>query len=222
MVLRITILSAVLVVLACVVPDPACARDYPDAIANSPADLHIRFTSPRPQTPQCLKRGRELLETLRRALDKYQDHKAAQAAGYTGYYTESNLPMYHFASKWRAFKELVRFDPAQPTALLYKKSGGDYKLIGAMYYAPGRYAEDQLDQRVPLCVARWHRQVNVCLPPSGAEDSSDPHFGSDGTIATEAECKQAGGKWNPEIHGWMVEIYPFEKDRKKIWGYRQG
>ncbi len=130
--------------------------------------------------------------------------------------------MYHFASKWRAFKELVRFDADQPTALLYKKKDDDYELIGVMYYAPGRYSEDQLDRRVPLCLARWHRQVNVCLPPGGAEDSSDPRFGSDGTIATEAECKQAGGSWNPEIHGWMVEVYPFENDPKKIWSYRPG
>ncbi len=192
-----------------------------DSNKASPGDLHIKFTSRRPQTPECLKRGQELIEALGKELEMYKDVKAAEAAGYAGYYTESNLPMYHFASKWRAFKELVRFDPTQPTALLYKKTTGHYELIGVMYYAPGRYS-DQLDQRVPLCLARWHRQVNVCLPPSGAEDSSDHRFGSDGTIATEAQCKQAGGKWNPEIHGWMVEVYPFESDPKKIWGYRPG
>jgi len=191
--------------------------------AKDPADLHIKFTSLRPRTPQCLKRGQELIETLRNSLEKYQDSKAAQAAGYSGYYTGTALPMYHFASKWHAFKELVRFDPTQPTALLYRKTpGGGYELIGAMFYAPARYSEDQLDQRVPLCLARWHRQVNVCLPPGGAEDSSDRRFGSDGTIDTEAECKAAGGKWNPEIHGWMVEVYPFESEPKRIWGYRPG
>src|SRR5579871_5964959 len=56
--------------------------------AKDPADLHIKFTSLRPRTPQCLKRGQELIETLRNSLEKYQDSKAAQAAGYSGYYTE--------------------------------------------------------------------------------------------------------------------------------------
>jgi hypothetical protein len=201
--------------------NPALAGDS-SRPAASPGDLHIRFTALRPPTPQCLQRAQQLLDTLRKDLEKYKDYKAAEAAGYSGYYTDSRLPMYHFASKWRAFKELVRFDAAQPTALLYKKTADGYQLIGVMYYAPGRYSEDQLDRRVPLCAARWHRQVNVCLPPGGAEDSSDPRFGSDGTIATQAECQQAGGSWNPEIHGWMVEAYPFESDPKKIWAYRPG
>jgi len=192
------------------------------ATAGSPGDLHIRFTAPRPKTPECVKRGQELVETLRKTLEKYKDYKEAEKAGYAGYYTGSNLPMYHFASKWRAFKELMRFDPAQPTALLYRKTTSGYELIGAMYYAPGRYSEEQLDQRVPLCLARWHRQVNVCLPPSGAEDSSDRRFGSDGTIASEAQCKAAGGKWYPEVHGWMVEVYPFEQRPEQVWTYRSG
>jgi len=223
MLLRIAILSCALVVMPAVLhPDLTAAADHANPAAGSHGDLHIRFTSLRPQTPQCLRRGQEFIDALRESLEKYKDYKAAEAAGYSGYYTQSDLPMYHFASKWRAFKELVRFDPAQPTALLYKKTAGGYELIGAMFYAPGRYSEDKLDERVPLCLARWHRQVNVCIPPNGAEDSSDPRFGSDGTIATEAQCKQAGGSWNPEIHGWMTEVYPFESDPKKIWGYRPG
>jgi hypothetical protein len=214
MVLRTTVCARALVLML-LMTGPGFAR------AASPADLHIKFTAPRPPTPECLKSGQELIDTLRKSLEPYKhDKAAAEAAGYAGYYTDRELPMYHFASKWRAFKELIRFDPTQPTVLLYKKTAGRYDLIGVMYYAPGRYSEDELDQRVPLCLARWHRQVNVCLPPSGAEAGNDPRFDSDGTIATEAACNRAGGKWNPEIHGWMVEVYPFETDPKKIWGYR--
>lgn len=195
-----------------------------DATAPSATktDPHLKFTALRPKTPDCVKRGQELLDTLRKSLEQYKDSKAAEKAGYAGFYTNTNLPMYHFASKWRAFKETMRFDPSQPTALLYKKAAGGYQLIGVMFYAPARFSEQQLDQRVPLCLARWHRQVNVCLPPSGAEDSSDPRFGSDGTIATEQQCKEAGGKWYPEVHGWMVEVYPFDKSPAEIWGYRPG
>jgi len=216
MVLRVTLAALALVLIPGFVLTAALVN-----AAGAAEDLHIKFTSARPQTSECLKRGQELVGTLKKDLEKYrQDKAAAEAAGYAGYYTDRKLPMYHFASKWRAFKELVRFDPTQPTVLLYKKTAGGYELIGVMYYAPGRYSEDELDQRVPLCLARWHRQVNVCLPPSGAEASSDPRFDSDGTIATEVACQQAGGKWYPEIHGWMVEVYPFESDSKKIWAYR--
>jgi hypothetical protein len=223
MIMPIAILLVVLVFPSWWLNPPcAGAAEAARPAASSPADLHIKFTALRPRTPQCLQRGRELVQTLRKSLEKYKDYKAAQAAGYTGYYTDTNLPMYHFASKWRAFKELMRFDPGGPTALLYKKTAAGYELIGVMYYAPGRYSEDQLDQRVPLCLARWHRQINVCLPPGGAEDSSDPRFGSDGTIVSADACKKSGGRWYPEVHGWMTEIYPFEHDPGQIWGYRPG
>jgi hypothetical protein len=197
------------------------ARRAPaSAPSLSPIDLHNKFTARKPVTPQCLERGRHLIDTLRQTLKNYRDSKAAEAAGYKAYYADHELPLYHFASTWRAIKEQVRFDPAQPTALLYKKAPDGYQLVGVMYYAVGTYSEDALDARVPLCLARWHRQVNVCLPRSGTEAMTDPRFSADGTIATEAECKAAGGKWYPTIHGWMVEVYPFEKDPKKIWDYR--
>jgi len=198
----------------------AGAAATPSTPAPSTVELHNKFTALRPLTPQCAERGAKLIDTLRQTLEKYKDAKAAEAAGYAPYYADHDLPVYHFASKWRAFKELVRFDPTQPTALLYEKRAGNYRLVGVMYYAPGRYTEDYLDQRAPLCLARWHRQVNVCLPPGGTEAQTDPRFSADGTIATEAECKAAGGGWNPAIHGWMVEVYPFENDPKKIWDYR--
>jgi hypothetical protein len=214
------LLGAVALWIALFAPRLVSAAGAPSTPAPSTIELHNKFTSLRPMTPQCAARAEQLLDTLRQALPKYQDSKAAEAAGYWPYYADHDLPAYHFASKWRAFKELVRFDPTQPTALLYEKHHGNYQLVGVMYYAPGRYSEDYLDQRVPLCLARWHRQVNVCLPPGGAEAMSDPRFSADGTIATAAECKAAGGSWNPEIHGWMVEVYPFETDPKKVWAYR--
>lgn len=222
MISRTTLVIGVLLAFCCAATALSHAADVDGGAASwpVPADPHIRFTAPRAPTAQCLQRGEELIGTLRKEMAKYKDAKAAEAAGYGGYYTDLNMPMYHFASKWRAFKELIRFDPAQPTALLYKKTKGNYELIGVMYYAPGRYSEDLLDQRVPLCLARWHRQVNVCLPPSGKEAGKDPRFDADGTIATESECAKAGGKWNPEIHGWMIEVYPFESEPRKIWAYR--
>ena len=42
-------------------------------------------------------------------------------------------------NKQRRFLAKVRFDPAEPTALLYKKTGDGYELEGAMYTAPQRH-----------------------------------------------------------------------------------
>ena len=59
------------------------------------------------------------------------------------------------------------FDPTKPTSLLYKKVNGEYQLEGAMYTAPKRFTEDQLNERIPLSIAHWHEHVNLCLPPKG-------------------------------------------------------
>lgn len=185
--------------------------------ANNP---HILFTHKRPPNPRDEARGQRILAVLRAALAKYQDYHAAESAGYKGYYLNVSMPVYHFASKWRAFKELLRFDPAEPTALLYRKTGDAMKLIGAMYYAPGRYSEDDLNERIPLSLVRWHREINVCLPGSGSEAGNDPRFGSDGTIATRAACEAAGGTFRATLHGWMAEVYPFADTPAKIWDYR--
>src|SRR5690349_19264817 len=84
------------------------ARKAPaSAPSPSPTDLHNKFTARKPVTPQCLERGRHLIDTLRQTLKKYRDSKAAEAAGYKAYYADHELPLYHFASTWRAVKELV-------------------------------------------------------------------------------------------------------------------
>src|SRR2546428_6933916 len=47
-------------------------------------------------------------------------------------------------------------------------ANGHFELVGAMYTAPARTSDDDLDRRIPLSVARWHEHVNWCLPPHGA------------------------------------------------------
>jgi hypothetical protein len=121
--------------------------------------------------------------------------------------------------KWYGFKAAFGFDPAEPTSLLYKKTaGGGYELIGAMYTAPKRMTEDQLHERVPLSVAQWHAHVNICLPPRRDAGKADwTRFGLKGSIAREDECKTAGGRWYPQIYGWMLHVFPYEETSEKIW-----
>jgi hypothetical protein len=108
-----------------------------------------------------------------------------------------------------------------PTSLLYEKTAaGGYKLIGAMFTAPARFTEEQLNARIPLSVARWHLHTNFCQAPAGRESEyfgSAAKFGWRGSITNEKDCTAAGGTFYPMIFGWMVHVYPFEEDPKAVW-----
>lgn len=84
-----------------------------------------------------------------------------------------------------------------------------------MYTAPRTFSEDQLQERVPLSLARWHAHVNLCLPTRGEARRGD--FQKWLAISTEKECDQAGGRFVPQLFGWMVHVYPFEPSPEKIW-----
>ena len=87
-----------------------------------------------------------------------------------------------------------------------------------MYTAPRRVSEDKLNERVPLSVAQWHAHVNICLPPKGQKyDPRQEMFGFAGSIATAEACRNAGGRFEPQIFGWMVHVYPFETTPAAIW-----
>jgi hypothetical protein len=71
-----------------------------------------------------------------------------------------------------------------------------------------------------LSVARWHQHINFCKAPEGQKFryfGPDAKFGLLGSITTKDECDAAGGEFHPHIFGWMVHVYPNEKDPKKIW-----
>jgi hypothetical protein len=86
-------------------------------------------------------------------------------------------------------------------------------------------SDDELDRRVPLSIARWHLHTNLCVPKDadqGDEDDEDivgtnPKFGLLGSIRTATAFRAAGGRFMPHIFGWMVHVYPYETDPKKIW-----
>src|ERR1700692_4686086 len=73
----------------------AAGAATPSTPAPSIVELHNKFTTLRPMTPQCAERGAKLLDTLRQAFQKYKDSKAAEAAGYYPYYADHDLPVYH-------------------------------------------------------------------------------------------------------------------------------
>ena len=185
-------------------------------------EVHMKWTAPKLQTAAEQQHAAEIVNTLRSVLAKYTDVRVAEQEGYKPFLPQFSQPMYHFTNYWRGFKAAFRFDPAQPTSLLYKRTTDGYELIGAMYTAPKRMSEERLNQHVPLSIARWHAHVNLCFPPRGTDPKTVnwSRFGVCGAIAIEEECGQAGGRFWPQIFGWMVHVYPFEDTPDKIWAHR--
>jgi hypothetical protein len=179
---------------------------------------HMLMTPVRSASAEDRSRADEISATLGRAIQKYKDYRVALADGF--HIFAPNLPQaqYHFTNYWNGYLEGFTFDPARPTSLLYKKTRDGYELIGAMYTAPRTAGLDELNERVPLGVARWHQHTNLCMPKRGEAAHADwKKFGLMGSISTESECQEAGGRFYPVIFGWMVHVYPFESSAAKIW-----
>ena len=182
--------------------------------------LHMRMTALRPASAEDKKRADEIVATLREALRPYKDFRAAERDGYQIFLPNVPQKMYHFTNWGYGWQAAFRFNPARPTSLLYEKTADGYRLIGAMYTAGKNASEEELDRRVPLSVAQWHVHVNICMAPKGREAEMlelGARFGLRGSIATEGECSAAAGRWVPQLFGWMVHVYPFEKNPAQIW-----
>ena len=182
---------------------------------------HMHMSSLRNSQPGDAARAQQIVTTARESLARYRDYHAAEADGFRIFLPQFKQKMYHFTN-WRyAMEAEFRFTPEHPTSLLYEKKGeNDYKLIGAMYTAPARSSENDLDKRIPLSVAQWHQHVNMCqAPPDKRGDmaSKSPRFGLAGSITTQEECDAAGGTFKPHVFGWMVHLYPDEKRMDDIW-----
>ncbi|HSE57656.1 MAG TPA: hypothetical protein VLA99_03060 [Nitrospiraceae bacterium] len=179
---------------------------------------HFRWTALRAANPTDQAAAAEILWHLREALSPYRDYRAAIKDGYEPFLPNVQQPHYHFTSKWRGFKAAFRFNPEEPTSLLYKKTPDGYELEGAMFTAPKRSSEADLNKRIPLSITQWHAHVNICLPQKRDMKSADwTKFGPKGSILTEAECDRAGGRFVPQLFGWMVHVYPFADTPETIW-----
>jgi hypothetical protein len=181
------------------------------------SSAHMRMTEMRSQTPADLERANQIVAQLRVGIEKYKDYRVALNEGYKIFLLNLPQPEYHFTKYGNGFMEAFRFDPSQPTSLLYRKTADGYELVGAMYTMPKRATEEQLDERVPLSVAMWHLHANLCMPPKDELKTADwTKFGLKGSISTQEACDDAGGKFHPSIFGWMVHVYPYEDSLDKI------
>ena len=182
---------------------------------------HMYLTSLRPVQPGDKARADAVVALARQAMEPYQDYHKALADGYQIFLPNIPQPLYHFTLPANALAARTHFDPLKPTSLLYTKTpDGGYKLIGVMYTDRVDANEDELNDRIPLSIARWHQHTNFCKAPSGQKAAyfgPNAKFGLLGSIHTQQECDAAGGVFFPHIFGWMVHVYPYESDPSKIW-----
>ena len=160
---------------------------------------HMKWTELRTANADDTGRADQIVQTLRQTLAKYKDYRVTIDDEYAPLHPDRTPKYYHFANKQRRFQAKVRFQPAEPIALLYRKTGDGYELEGAMYTAPKGMSDDQLNERVPLSVAQWHAHVNLCFQPDGSRRRiTRKQLGFKETIATESEYQQAGKRFVPQ------------------------
>lgn len=182
---------------------------------------HMYMTTLRAIQPGDKGKADAVVAAAKEALAPYQDYRKALADGYRIFLPNIPQPQYHFTNYENGRAAATHFDPLKPTSLLYKKTAeGGYKLVGAMYTDRVTANEDELNERIPLSIARWHQHTNFCKAPAGqwaAYFGPDARFGLMGSIGTREACEAAGGLFLPHIFGWMVHVYPYETDPGKIW-----
>jgi hypothetical protein len=182
---------------------------------------HMYMTALRPPQPGDQQKADAVAAAAKLAMAPYQDYQKALADGYQIFLPDVPQAQYHFTKYEYGAMARSHFDPSKPTSLLYKKTAdGGYQLVGAMYTDAVGASEDELNDRVPLSIARWHQHVNFCKAPAGQKAAyfgPDAKFGLEGSITTQEACEAAGGMFHPHLFGWMVHVYPYETDSKKIW-----
>ena len=184
---------------------------------DSVMQLHMQMTPIRAATREDTVRALNVVTELRHAIAKYKDVSVAERDGFEMFLPNvKNQRVFHFTNRQNAFKEAFRFNPDEPTSLLYRRSpDGKMVLVGAMYTMPKRANLNQLDARVPLSIGQWHRHVNWCLPKRGdnarwlERRDGRPAFGPESPIATKQACDAIGGDFHESLFGWMIHANVF-------------
>ena len=182
---------------------------------------HMYMTSARQPSPGDQKKADAIVAAAKQAMAPYTDYHKALADGYEIFLPNIPQPQYHFTNYEYGREAHTKFDPLKPTSLLYKKTAdGGYKLVGAMYTDGVNATEGELNERIPLSIAHWHQHINFCKAPADQKAQyfgPNAKFGLHGSITTKEACDAAGGTFQPHLFGWMVHVYPFETDPKKVW-----
>jgi hypothetical protein len=235
MLLRSLPLAAIFSLAITFAPCPACAQEsaspqHPQMSSTTPGMSrggmahmagHMFLSSLRPSQAGDQQKADAIVAAARESMEPYRDYHKALADGYRIFLPNIPQPLYHFTNYENGRDAATHFDPLKPTSLLYKKTkDGGYELIGVMYTDRVGATQDELNERIPLSIARWHQHVNFCKAPAGQwADYFGPNakFGLMGSITTKDACDAAGGVFVPHVFGWMVHVYPYQSDPKDVW-----
>jgi hypothetical protein len=181
---------------------------------------HMYMTPLRPRQPGDEEKARAVIATAKATMERYKDWHKALADGYVIANPKLEQPQYHFTNNANTHEADLHFDPSKPTSLLYRRTPTQrYKLEGVMYTARPNTPEDELNQRIPLSIARWHEHINFCAAPADRVkdyQAAHPKFGMFGSIHTKEACEAEGGTFYPYMFTWMIHVFPYEKDFKDI------
>jgi hypothetical protein len=199
-------------------------RDHEDMSSMGPSMAamagHMYMTPLRPMQPSDKEKAKAVVANVKAAIERYKDYRKALADGYVIANPKLKQPQYHFINDANTREADLHFDPSRPTALLYRRTPiQEYKLEGVMYTASPQATEDELNERIPLSIARWHRHINVCWAPEDRVkdyQAAHPMFGMFGSINTQEACTAKRGDFHPYMFTWMVHIFPYEPDFKEV------
>jgi hypothetical protein len=181
---------------------------------------HMYVTPLRPEQPGDKEKARAVVDAVTSTMEKYKDYRKAIADGYLQANPEVKQPQYHFNNEAYARAADAHFDPSKPTSLLYISTPTQtFKLEGVMFTARPNATEDELNQRIPLSVAHWHKHINFCTAPADRvkEYHGDhPKFGMFGSIHTREACEAEHGTFMPTVFTWMIHVFPYEDDPREV------
>lgn len=190
-------------------------------VATTMIGKHMQMSVRQPARPGDAERAEAILAAARRVLERYRNVAAAERDGYRPFAPRGMVgEEVHYTHLWKAGREVRTFDLEQPGSILYRRTEAGMEAVGVMYSARGDAGPEELDARLPLSIAVWHRHVHFCGWPKGTPradyDGPQARFGG-GSIDNAADCQAAGGYWVPLAFGWMTHVYPNESDAERIW-----
>ena len=182
---------------------------------------HMYMTELRPVSAGDRQKSDALVQAAKAAMAPYKDYRKALYNGYEIFLPNVPQSQYYFTKYQYGLEARSHFDPLKPTSLLYNKTAdGGYDLVGAMYTDRVDATEEELNERIPLSIARWHQHINFCKAPKiqkAAYFGPDAKFGLRGSIKSKETCEAADGEFFPHVFRWMVHVYPYETDPQKNW-----
>jgi len=186
------------------------------------ANPHVRMSPRRVASPADSVRAAKIVADARSSLARYKDVRVAEREGYRMFAPNVKQDVYHFTKLGAALRAQFSLDVARPSSLLYRRTDdGSMQLVGAMYTAPKTASLAELNERVPLGIARWHLHTNMCVPRLAQKErwveieDGKMVFGPASPIATREACNAVDGRFLPVVFNWMVHANVFETD---VWG----